>query len=117
MMRELNRYLLGWLGYFQLVKYNGVFEKLDGWIRRKLRCVRLKQRKRTFPIAKFLISHGVRERAAWQLALSGKGWWCLSRTTQAHKAMNNTWFTNLGLINLTQKFEKLKTLKETAGYP
>jgi hypothetical protein len=31
--------LRGWMAYFGLVEVKGVFEELDQWLRRKLRCI------------------------------------------------------------------------------
>jgi RNA-directed DNA polymerase len=31
--------LRGWVNYFRLAEVKGVFEELDGWIRRKFRCI------------------------------------------------------------------------------
>ena len=61
--------------------------ELDGWIRRKLRCVRLKQCKRTKPIMDFLHGLGVPLRNAWLTALSGKGWWRLAGSPSVTHAM------------------------------
>ena len=36
-IQELTPVLRGWANYFQLAEIKGVFEGLDGWIRRKLR--------------------------------------------------------------------------------
>src|SRR5215470_3063487 len=38
-IEELNALLQGWMQYFRLAEVKGVFEDLDGWIRRKLRCL------------------------------------------------------------------------------
>ena len=46
MISELNRFLRGWVTYFRHASAKTHLEQMDGWIRRKLRCVRLKQRKR-----------------------------------------------------------------------
>jgi hypothetical protein len=78
--------------------------QLDEWLRRKLRCYRLKQRKRTKPIADFLMEQGVPEWRSWLLALSGKGWWRMSGTPQANEAMSIQWFEKAGLINLTNRY-------------
>ena len=71
-----------------------------GWLRRKLRCVRLKQCKRAKPIADFLVKHGVPARRAWLLALAGKGWWRRSASPPANEAMTLRWFGELGLVSL-----------------
>jgi RNA-directed DNA polymerase len=38
--------LRGWMNYFRLAEVKGIFEELDGWIRRKLRCLIWRQWKR-----------------------------------------------------------------------
>jgi hypothetical protein len=73
-------------------RLQGGARELDEWLRRTLRCVRLKQCKRTHPIAVFLMKGGVSEKAAWMLAFSGKGWWRLSRSTPVSVAMTSQWF-------------------------
>src|SRR6201987_2502011 len=42
----LNPVLRGWTSYFRLTEVKGVLEELDGWIRRKLRCLLWRQWKR-----------------------------------------------------------------------
>lgn len=102
-IRELNITLRGWVNYFRLTEWPSDLRNLDSWIRRKLRCYRLKQRKRSWPIAKFLMKLGVPAHSAWNLAKSGKGWWRLSGSIPVQHAMKNEWFEEQGLINLEQK--------------
>jgi RNA-directed DNA polymerase len=45
-VKDLTPVLRGWIGYFRLADAKGVFEELDGWMRRKLRCVLWRQCKR-----------------------------------------------------------------------
>lgn len=99
-INQLNKLLKGWIGYYRLTEYLSQLRQLDGWIRRKLRCYRLKQKKRSWTIAKYLIKLGVPAHSAWITAKSGKGWWRLSKTPALHQAMNNEWFEKLGLVNL-----------------
>ena len=108
MIRELNSYLTGWVTYFRYAACRSHLQRLDEWIRRKLRCVRLKQRKRAKPIADFLQSLGVPEWSAWRLALSGKGWWRKSRTPQANQAMTIVWFKAQGLVSLFERYAELQ---------
>ncbi len=44
---DLNLLLQGWIQYFRLAEVRGTFEELDGWIRRKLRCIVWRQWKRS----------------------------------------------------------------------
>ncbi len=101
---ELNTYLTGWVTYFRHAQCRKHLRHLDQWLRRKVRCYRLKQRKRAKPIADFLMDQGVPEWRAWLLALSGKGWWRMSGSPQASEAMPIQWFEKVGLINLTNRY-------------
>jgi RNA-directed DNA polymerase len=107
MIHELNRFLVGWVTYFRHAACKSHLTALDGWIRRKLRCVRLKQCKRTKPIADFLRGLGVPEANAWKTALSGKGWWRLAGSPSVTHAMHDRWFGTLGLVNLVQRYATL----------
>jgi len=51
---ELTPLLRGWMNYFRLAEVKGVFEELDSWIRRKLRCLIWRHWKRTITRAKGL---------------------------------------------------------------
>ena len=108
MIRELNSFLTGWVTYFRHAECKGHLQRLDEWTRRKLRCVRLKQRKRAKSIADFLQELGVPEWRAWMLALSGKGWWRKAGSPQAAEAMNNAWFQTQGLVTLTHRYTALR---------
>lgn len=104
---QLNQYLRGWLGYYHLSSWRSVWRELDAWIRRKLRCYKLKQKKRGSTTAKYLMSLGVPELAARQIGSSGKGWWRLSRTRALHRALDKAWFKDQGLICLEERWLEL----------
>jgi RNA-directed DNA polymerase len=107
MIGEVNRFSRGWLAYFRHAACRGHLRELDQWLRHKLRCVRLKQCRRTHAIVQLLRARGVRPQRAWLLALSGKGWWRLSQSPQAQEALSLRWFEALGLINLQAQHAKL----------
>lgn len=107
MIQELRVYLQGWLYYFQYAQMRWKMARLDGWIRRKLRCFRLKQCKRVMGIVSLLRSHGVGERLSWNTALSGKGWWRLSNSPGATAGMNNTWLASQGYYSLSLNYQTL----------
>jgi RNA-directed DNA polymerase len=109
MIMELNAFTTGWVTYFRHARCKGHLQRLDQWIRRKLRCVRLKHCKRTKAQADFLRSLGVPERRAWLLALSGKGWWRKALSYQATEAMTLEWFEAQGLGPLLDHHLALQT--------
>lgn len=104
---QLNQYLLGWIGYYHLSTWRSVWRELDSWIRRKLRCYKLKQKKRGSTISRYLMSLGVAEVEARKVGSSGKGWWRLSRTRALHRALDKAWFEEQGLICLEDRWAQL----------
>jgi len=104
---ELNPKLRGWFEYFKHTKSKGLFRELDAWIRRKLRCFRIKQTKRVIGLVRFLKKQGVVTYQSWIIALSGVGWWRKSSAPQIHQAMGNSWFDEQNLFNLSLYYEKL----------
>ena len=108
MISELNSFLRGWVQYFRHAECKSHLRELDMWVQRKVRCVRLKQRKGCKAIADFLHQQGVPRWRAWLLALSGTGWWRKSASPQAHEAMPDAWFGRMGLVNLTHQYVQLQ---------
>jgi RNA-directed DNA polymerase len=108
MISELNSFTTGWTTYFRHAKAKHALRELDSWIRRKLRCVRLKQRKRAASIATFLQQLGVPKNQSWTTAACGKGWWRMAQTPAASQAMSNQWFQDSGLVNLLERYLQLQ---------
>jgi len=105
---ELRSFLTGWLHYFRYARCRRQLEDLDGWIRHKLRCYRLKQCKRAKTIHDFLRRCGISWKAAWTTAACGKGWWRMAGTPVAHHAMNIQWFQTQSHISLVHQYEALQ---------
>ena len=111
-IHELNVALRGWFHYFKWGKIASLLKQLDAWIRRRLRCFRLKQRKRKYSIMTFLRAQGVSQQRSWNLAASSKGWWRKALNPVVHQALPRDYFERLGLISLSELFDKHQT--ETA---
>lgn len=107
MIRELRTKLQGWLHYFRYARMRKKMESIDGWIRRKLKCFRLKQCKRTIGIVRWLRKLGVEETLSWRTALSGKGWWRLSNSPGPNIGMNKMWFAGQGYYSLSDNYKSL----------
>lgn len=76
---ELNTYLNGWIGYFGFCQTPSVLEKLDGWIRRRLRCYLWKQWKTIAKRRSELLNRGMRPEAARRIGASSRGAWRISK--------------------------------------
>jgi RNA-directed DNA polymerase len=108
MISELNSFLTGWVTYFRYASAKKHLRRLDEWIRRKLRCMRLKQRKRGRSVTAFLVSLGVPHRRARMLGGSGCGWWRMAGAPPTHEAMSVQWFKEQKLVSLTERYLTLQ---------
>jgi RNA-directed DNA polymerase len=98
---ELNQTIIGWTNYFKLANsWLHTFSALDGWIRRKLRCYRLKQCGRRYAIFKYLRSFDIPEGKCWNVVMYSHGWWHMSLKSAVGHAMNLNWFSLQGLHSL-----------------
>lgn len=97
---ELTPLLRGWTNYFRLAEVKGIFEELDGWIRRKLRCVIWRQWKRTFARAKGLMRRGLERDRALKSAMNGRGPWWNAGASHMNEAFPKTYFDRCGLVSL-----------------
>jgi group II intron reverse transcriptase/maturase len=72
-IEDLTPALRGWITYFRLAEVRGIFDQLDGWIRRKLRAILWRQWKRPLTRARRLMQAGLTEERAWRSATNGRG--------------------------------------------
>jgi len=105
---DLNPLLRGWMQYFRLAEVKGIFEELDGWLRRKLRCLLWRQWKRPFTRAKNLMKQGLEELRAWKSAMNGRGPWWNAGASHMNQAFPKAYFDRRGLISLPDQLCKLQ---------
>ena len=99
--------LRGWIQYFRLAQAKGVFEELDGWLRRKLRCILWRQWKRPRTRAQKLMQRGLNEARAWASANNGRGPWWNAGASHMNDAYRKTFFDQLGLLSLLEQHRRL----------
>lgn len=99
--------LRGWINYFRLAQVKGVFEELDGWLRRKLRCILWRQWKRPRTRAAKLMARGLDEQRAWRSAYNGRGPWWNAGASHMNDAYRKSFFDNLGLLSLLGQHRRL----------
>ena len=103
-IEELNSTIIGWTDYFRLAnKWLSNMDALDGWIRRKLRCYKLKQCGRRYTIFKFLRSFDIPEGTSWNVVMYSQGWWEMSSKKAVNQAMGLEWFVQQGLHSLSKR--------------
>jgi len=107
-IEQLNPMLRGWAAYFKLVQTKQALETLDGWIRRKLRCVLWRQGKRVHTRARLLMKRGLTEERAWRSATNQRGPWFNAGASHMHAAFPKSWFDRLGLVLLLDTVQRLQ---------
>jgi RNA-directed DNA polymerase len=106
--KDLNPVLRGWVQYFQLSEVKGIFDELDGWIRRRLRCVLWRQWKRARTRAARLMERGLLKDRALKSAFNGRGAWWNSGAAHMNEAFPKKYFGHLGLVSLLDELHKLQ---------
>jgi RNA-directed DNA polymerase len=107
-IESLKPTLRGWINYFRLSEVKGIFEELDGWIRRSLRCIIWRQWKRSYTRAKGLMKRGLAEKRAWESAANGRGSWWNSGASHMNQAFAKKFFDQLGLVSLLDSVFKFQ---------
>jgi len=102
---KLNRYIMGWIGYFRLASAKSHCENLDQWIRRRLRMCLWKQWKRVRTRIRELRALGVPEWACYVMANSRRGAWEMSRNI--NNALSTSYWEAKGLKSLLSRYLEL----------
>lgn len=108
---ELNPILRGWMAYFKLTETKKALEELEGWIRRKLRCILWRQWKRPYTRAKNLMKAGLTEERAFCSAFNQRGPWWNSGASHMNQAFPKSFFDRLGLVSLLDTMRRLQCVQ------
>lgn len=95
---ELRKYIVGWVNYFKIADMRAILQRIDSWLRHKIRCYIWKSWKTYKGRNKRLKQLGASEEQAKMLAGSRKGLWATSG------------FQDLNFIITKERLER-------AGYP
>jgi RNA-directed DNA polymerase len=96
MIRELNPVLRGWANYFRVATCQNTYRDLMGWIRRRLRMKKMKEWKSWKSLHKTLRRRGYKGEFK-RIAMNS---WKNSASPLISMALPNSWFDELGLIDL-----------------
>lgn len=97
----LNPVLRGWAGYFRHSKSQSAWKDLDGWLRRRLRCLIWRQAKTRQRRTALLRKRGLSEDRAWRSGHNGQGPWWNAGASHMNAAFPKAYFDRCGLICMT----------------
>jgi RNA-directed DNA polymerase len=113
----LNRYLLGWVGFFFLCTdaEERTMQSLDAHIRRRLRAIVLRHCKRRRHIVNRLVQLGVNPNAAWtDVSKDHRSLWKLSACFSVQRGLGLSFFAKQGLASVAERWQKLRAKHDTA---
>lgn len=113
-LSELRSYLRGWMGYFGLAAQLKLFDKLDQWIRRRIRTCYWKRWRHARTRSRNLMRLGVSRRQAIRHAKSRQGYWHMAKTIASGVGLTNAWLQAQGLVSLKSLWAELAPLRRTA---
>ena len=99
-IETLNPVLRGWIGYFQLSESKKVWKELDGWLRRRLRCLVWRQAKTRQRRTALLRRRGLAEARAWHSGHNGQGPWWNRGASHMNHAFPKAFFDRRMLISM-----------------
>ena len=105
---EVNRFTRGWVGYFRLATVTDPFDKLDQWIRRRLRKILWEQWKKPKTRCRKMVALGLEAARARKATATGRGAWWNAGASHMHAAVNNRLLAVWGLLNLLTQLRDLQ---------
>lgn len=101
---KLKQVTRGWVNYFKIANMGKIVQKLDEWIRRRIRMCYWKQWKRCKTKKENLMKLGIQEIEARKQSSSRKSYWRMSDTPILHQALNNKTLERLGYTSLSSVY-------------
>jgi len=104
---KLNQKIIGWINYFGIAKAKSHIQKIEGWIRRRLRACIWKQWKLPRTRRKNLVKLGTDKDKAYQYSNTRKGYWRISSSPILSKTLTNKYLEELGYMSISKRYIKV----------
>ncbi|WP_052269976.1 MULTISPECIES: group II intron maturase-specific domain-containing protein [unclassified Streptomyces] len=108
---KINRFMTGWMGYFQLSDASSPFRDLEEWFRRRMRQIRWKEWKIPRARRANLRRLGITESLSHQWGNSSKGYWRIAGSAVLQRALPNSYWDDLGLLTFKTISQRLRSAR------
>ena len=105
-VQNLAPILRGWMAYYRKAETKSDFEKLDQWLRRKLRCILWRQWKLPSARLRELVARGLDRDRAKKATATGRGPWWNAGASHMSQGVPNSFFRALGLVSLLEEYQR-----------
>lgn len=102
--KKLKQVIVGWVNYFKIANMRKIAQRLDEWIRRRIRMCYWKQWKKIKTKHDNLVKLGIENHKAWEFANTRKSYWRISNSPILSKSLNNKTLERLGYRSLTSVY-------------
>jgi hypothetical protein len=117
-LQEITRLVIGWLGYYSVADLKTHLQRIEGWLRRRIRQLFWKRWKRIRTRYANLIQRGIPKPKAWEWANTRKGYWRVADSwiLEAHTCVKHStegtagsvqYLESLGFPNMGKRYEAL----------
>jgi RNA-directed DNA polymerase len=105
---DVSRIIRGWVAYFRFVEVRAGFEKLDEWVRRKLRVILWRQWKKPNTRLKKLRELGLDPERAYRSVWNGRGPWWNAGARHMSEAVPTRLLREWGLVSFIEEHGRLQ---------
>jgi len=107
-IKLLRPIIRGWVNYFKSSEVKGLFEELDGWLRRKIRVLYWRRWKKPKTRERKLKQLGLEAERAWKSANNGRGPWWNAGSSHMNQAIQTKYLRSLGLLSFMEEYQRVK---------
>ena len=108
MFEEIHRKMRGWLQYYSIGKLTNFIQRLDKWLRVRIRQYIWKQWKKFKTKVTNLQKLGLSQRDAYVFASTRKGYWRTAHSKTLSYSLTNRKLEQLGLMNMSKTLQSIQ---------
>ncbi|MBT9589164.1 group II intron reverse transcriptase/maturase [bacterium] len=107
-LKRLSPKIRGWVGYYKVCDVKAAFQRLDEWVRRRVRAIYWRHWKKPKTRVKNLMKQGLNKETARKAVQNGRGPWWNAKAPAMNLAFPNQKLRNFGLTSFLEEFQRLK---------